>query len=56
VGHMSRTLTLSRRALERIEGPTLIDDFLQLFRTIFPNWLLVSVLADFVPDLLERAA
>lgn len=56
MGHVSRTLTLSRRALERIEGPTLVDDFLQLFWTIFSHWLLVLVVTDFVSDLLERAA
>jgi len=53
---MSRTLTLGRRALGRVKGPALVNDFPQVFRTIFPDRLSVTVVADFVCDLLGSAA
>lgn len=53
---MSRTLTLGRRALGRVEGPALVDDFPQLCRTISPDRVLVMVAADFLCDLLGSAA
>lgn len=53
---MSRTLTLCRRALGRVKGPALVNDFPQVCRTIFPNRVPVVVVADFLHDLLGSAA
>lgn len=53
---VSRILTLSRRALGRVKGPALVNDFPQVFRTIFTNRCLVMVVADFLHDLLGSAA
>lgn len=51
-----RTPTLRRRALGRVKGPALVNDFLQVFRTVFPNRFPVVVVADFLHDLLGSAA
>lgn len=51
-----RTPTLGRRALGRVKGPAQVNDFLQLFRTIFPNRFPVVVVADLLHDLLGSAA
>lgn len=53
---MSRTLTLGRRALGRLKGPALFNDFPQVVRTIFPKRIPVMVITDFLHDLLRSAA
>lgn len=53
---VSGTLTLSRRALGRVKGLALFNDFPQDFRTIFPKRVPVMVTADFLHDLLRSAA
>lgn len=56
VEQVSGTLTLGRRALGRVKGLALFNDFPQFFRTIFPKRVPEMVIADFLHDLLRSAA